>query len=97
MDAVAFHGFMQTLRAADFESRRVETLQSLLARYVLTAIQFGLVLDTFQFDNSKLEAAKVAAPRVVNPQHALGYAAKFDNSFVGRDYTALIAQQSPRP
>lgn len=97
MDAATFQGLTQALRSSDFEMRRVQTAQSILANHYVTAIQFGLILDAFQSDFAKLNVAQMAASHVVNPQHTLGYGSKFNNSLVGGQYTELMAQQVARP
>jgi hypothetical protein len=54
-----------------------------------------MLLDLFQNEISRLEVAKVAAAHVVNPQHALGFSSKWQNSISAGEYTDLISEQQP--
>jgi hypothetical protein len=93
MDAVTFQGFMSSLQANRSELGRQQVAQTMLQGNTLTAIQYGLVLDLFQSELSKMQVAQVGAARLVNPQHALGYADKFRSNMNRTGYTQLISQQ----
>ena len=93
MDAVAFRGFLEALRANHNELGRQELCQTTLAGNYLTAAQLGLVLDLFKNELTRLEVGKLAAARTVDPSHALGHAAKFRNSLLGTEYTEAMAAQ----
>ena len=93
MDRETFAGFMASLRSNANEFTKLDIVKSTLGANTLTALQLGQVLDQFRNEFTKLDAAKVAAPRLTNPQHALGHAAKFRNSFSASDYSAIIAAQ----
>ena len=93
MDAATFQGFMRSLQATTSEMMRGQTVQTMFANGYLTAVQFGLVLDLFQSEMYKLQVATNGAPRVVNPQHAIGYADKFSSNMYRTSYTQLMAQQ----
>jgi hypothetical protein len=93
MDAITFQGLITAMRANRGDLIRRDTATSILAHNYLTAIQLGLILDLFSSDLLKLDVAKVAAPRVVNPSHALGLVVKFRSSLLQRDYTTLISAQ----
>jgi hypothetical protein len=93
MDAETFSGFLQALKGTANEITREEQANDMLASNYLTALQLSKVLDLFQNEITRLDVAKVAAPKVVNPKHALGYASKFQNSIRGSEYTKLMAAQ----
>jgi hypothetical protein len=92
MDASTWRGFHQSLKSENNEIVRQEKAEKMLTRVYLTAAQFGLVLDLFRNEITRLEVAKVAAPHVVNPQHALGFSSKWRNSISGSEYTDIITQ-----
>ncbi|MFP2956788.1 DUF4476 domain-containing protein [Myxococcus sp. 1LA] len=93
MDAETFLGFMQSLKSTRNELTREDMVEKVMNRAYLTAKQFGLVLDLFQNEITRLDVAKTAAPRVVNPQHALGFSSKWRNSISAEEYVELITQQ----
>ena len=92
MDASTWRGFYQSLKSENNEIVREEKAEKMLKRVYLTAAQFGMVLDLFQNEITRLDVAKVAAPRVVDPQHALGFSSKWNNSISGSEYTDLITE-----
>ena len=93
MDAITFQGFMRSLQSNTSEMMRGQTVQTMFNTNSVTAVQFGLVLDLFQSEMYKLQVAQQGAPRVVNPQHAIGYADKFSSNMFRTQYTQLMAQQ----
>ena len=93
MDAETFRGFLEALRADANEISRKEMCETTFENHFLTAAQLGLVLDLFQNEILRLDVAKAAAPKVVNPSHALGHAKKWRNSISGKEYTQLMAAQ----
>ncbi|QDE71148.1 DUF4476 domain-containing protein [Myxococcus xanthus] len=93
MDAETFHGFMQSLKSTHNELTREEMVEKVMKRAFLTAKQFGLVLDLFKNEITRLDVAKTAAPRVVNPQHALGFSSKWRNSISADEYVEIITEQ----
>lgn len=97
MDAATYQGFMQSLRANANEFGKESICTTLFANNMLTAAQLGAVLDQFQNELTRMEVAKKAAPVLVNPQHALGFAAKWRNSLIGQEYTQLMASQRVAP
>ena len=68
-------------------------MKSTVASQYLTAMQLERLLRAFNSDLSKLDAAKAAAPRLVNPSHALGLAQLFNSSLSQQDFTRTIAAQ----
>ena len=60
---------------------------------MLNATQPGVLIAASAFQNEylKLDAAKAVVPRLVNPQHALGHAARFRNTFLAADFTKLLS------
>jgi hypothetical protein len=95
MDAETWRGFYQALKSQNNEITREEMTEKMLKRNYLTAAQLGMLLDLFNNGITRLDVAKVAAPRVVNPQHALGFSSKFPNSISAGEYTDLISEQQP--
>jgi hypothetical protein len=95
MDAETYRGFMTALKSQANEISRQEMTEKMLKRQYLTAAQYGEVLDLFKNEISRLEVATFAARRVVNPQHALGFASKWRNSISSEEYTEMIAEQQP--
>jgi hypothetical protein len=93
MDAETFRGFMTALKSQANEISRQEMAEKMLKRQYLTAAQYGQVLDLFVNEISRLEVATFAAPHVVNPQHALGFASKWRNSISSEEYTEMISGQ----
>ncbi|RKG71750.1 DUF4476 domain-containing protein [Corallococcus sp. CA054B] len=92
MDASTWSGFYQSLKSENNEIVRQEKADKMLKRVYLTAAQFGMVLDLFKNEIVRLDVARVAAPHVVNPQHALGFSSKWHNSISGSEYTDIITQ-----
>lgn len=93
MDAVTFQGFMTSLRANRNEITRAEVAETMVANGLLTALQLGQVLDLFSNEITRLDVAKNAAPKVVNPTHALGFSAKWSNGILGQEFTQVYASQ----
>ncbi len=93
MDAETFRGIMKSLKAVSNELTREDMAEKMFKRNYLTAKQFGLVLDLFENELTRLDVAKNAAPHVVNPQHALGFSSKWDNSLNGEDYVEIMSAQ----
>ena len=93
MDAETFRGFISSLKATANELVREEMAEKMIRKNYLTALQFGRLLDLFTNELTRLDVAKVATPHVVNPQHALGFASKWNNSLTGAEYTELISDQ----
>jgi hypothetical protein len=97
MDGATFQGFMRSMQTTTSEMMRGQTAQAMFASNYATAVQFGLVLDLFQSEMSRMGVAQYGAPRVVNPQHAIGYADKFSSNMYRTSYTQLMAQQQGQP
>ncbi|WP_434300771.1 DUF4476 domain-containing protein [Corallococcus exiguus] len=92
MDASTWRGFYQSLKSENNEIVRQEKADKMLKRVYLTAAQFGMVLDLFNNEIVRLDVARIAAPHVVDPQHALGFSSKWRNSISGSEYTDIITQ-----
>ncbi len=95
MDAETWRGFYQSLKSQPNEITREEMTEKMLKRNYLTAAQLGLLLDLFMNEITRLDVAKFAASHVVNPQHALGFSSKWQNSISAGEYTELISEQQP--
>ncbi len=94
MDAATYQGVMQQLRSNPNENVRAQLARSVFERNAATALQFGLMLDMFQNEMLRLSVAQAAAPRIVNPQHALGYSAKWQNPAFQAQYSQLMMGQT---
>jgi len=95
MDADTWRGFYQSLKSQPNEITREEMTEKMLKKNYLTAAQLGLVLDLFNNEITRLDVAKFSASHVVNPQHALGFSSKWNNSISAGEYTELISEQQP--
>lgn len=95
MDADVWNGFYQSLKSQPNEITREEMTEKMLKKNYLTAKQMGLLLDLFPNEITRLDVAKFSASHVVNPQHALGFSSKWDNSISAGEYTELISEQQP--
>lgn len=93
MDATTFSGLIATLAKNSNEQLRKEICEATFRAHALTALQLGLILDQFRNDQLRLEVARAAAPRVTNPSHALGFATKWRNSVLAKEYATLLSQQ----
>jgi hypothetical protein len=91
MDGPTFSGFMRSLSGNTSEVMRSQTVGTLFSNNYATAIQFGMILDVFNSEMFKMQAAQQGVSRVVNPQHAIGYADKF------RERPAAAAAGGPQP
>ncbi len=94
MDGATFQGVMQSLRSNQNEMLRAQLARSVFERNGATAIQFGLMLDLFPNEMMRLSVAQTAASHIVNPQHALGYASKWQNPMLQSQYTQVMLGQS---
>ena len=95
MDGVAFDGALKTLRSQRNTITREEMAKKMLGRNVLTAAQLGLVIDAFADHGiTQLDVAKLLAPNVVNPQHALVHSTKFTNSISAEEYVETMSAQT---
>ena len=92
MDAVSFRGLVSSLSANSNEYSKLDLLRNAVSNQHLTAAQLGPVLDQFQNEYLKLDAAKAAVPRLVDPSHALGLSGKFRNSYLAADFSKLLAR-----
>jgi hypothetical protein len=95
MDGETWRGFYQSLKSQHNEISRQEQAEKMLKRNYMTAAQYGLLLDLFVNEISKLELAKNTASHVVNPQHALGFSSKWKNGISAEEYTEMISEQQP--
>ena len=95
MDADTWSGFYQSLKSQPNEITREEMTEKMLKKNYLTAKQLGLLLDLFNNEITRLDVAKFAASHVVNPQHALGFSSKWNNSISAGEYTEIISEQQP--
>jgi hypothetical protein len=93
MDGLTYQNVLMSLRSYQNELTRQEVCMTVFQNNALTALQLAAIMDLFGNELTRLEVAKAAAPRVVNPQHALGLAAKFRNSLLGRDFSLVYASQ----
>lgn len=92
MDAATYRGFLASVKQNPNELTRLDTVRAVVANQGLTAKQLGPILDAFQNELLRLDAAKAAAPHLIDPAHALGHATKWRNSLLAADYSALMTQ-----
>ena len=91
MDAVSFRGLVSSLSSTQNELTRLDLVRNALSAQRITAMQLGPLLDAFQNELLRLDAAKAAAPRLVDPQHALVHSGKWRNSLLAADFSKLLA------
>jgi hypothetical protein len=96
MDGTTYQGFLTSLRTNSNELVRADLVGTIVRNSGLTALQLAAVLDLFNNELTRLEVAKTCAPRVVNPQHALGFASKFNNTFTAQEYVQVMSAQMGR-
>jgi len=92
MDAQAFQGFLASLKSNPNELTKVDIVRQVTRSSYLTAKQLGPVLDNFRNELLRLDAARAAAPHVVDRSHALGHASKWRNSLLASDYTTVMTR-----
>ena len=93
MDAMAWAGFYNSIRSTPNELTKQANVQSALQNQALTAAQLGLLMDLFNNELTRLDVAKFAATRVVNPMHAIGLSTKFRNRILAQDYVTVMGRQ----
>ena len=93
MDAMAWSGVYQSVRSTTNELIRQDMVQQSLSNQALTAAQLGLLMDLFNNEITRLDVAKFAATRVVNPMHAIGLSTKFNNSILAQDFVTVMGRQ----
>lgn len=92
MDAVSFRGLVSSLSATPNEFSKLDLVKNAVSNQRITAQQLGPMLDAFQNELIRLDAAKVAAPRLVDPQHALVHSGKWRNSLLAADFSKLLSR-----
>lgn len=92
MDAVSFRGLVSSLSSTQNEFTKLDLVRNAVSAQRITALQLGPMLDAFQNELIRLDAAKVAAPRLVDPQHALIHCGKWRNSLLAADFSKLLAR-----
>lgn len=92
MDADAWKGFVASVQANPNELSKLDIVRQVMNANYVTAKQLGPVLDSFRNELLRLDAAKAAAPRVVDRSHALGHASKWRNSLLASDYTQVMTR-----
>jgi len=93
MDAPTYAGLVTALQSNANELNRRDIFVAVMKAHGITAMQLGRVLDFFPNEQVRLDVARFAAPRLMNPSHALIFASKFHNGILSRDYTTLMASQ----
>lgn len=93
MDAETLRGLLEALGSNGNEINRFDIAKTTLQTEYLTAKQLGLVLDLFDNEIYRFDVAKLAAPHVVNPKHAMSLSTKFNNSIYATDFTKLMVSQ----
>ncbi len=93
MDAPTWSAMWTALKGQNSDIYRADMLKNLIVNQALTSAQLGLVLDLFNSEIYKLDAAKACAPFVTNPQHAVAHSGKFRSSIYQRDFVSLMSNQ----
>jgi hypothetical protein len=78
----AFHKLLAQLEDASFADDQLEILQTAAAHNTFTAHQARRILEKFSFEEDRLNAAKILAPRIVDREnlHELYDAFEFSSS-----------------
>ena len=69
MSNADFQQLINTVHRSSFESTRLSIVQQALPYNYVTTAQVCQLLDEFWFDNTRLEVAKLAYPKTVDPNH----------------------------
>lgn len=69
MDNFAFQQLLQTMQAASFENTRLNIFRQALSMNYFTSSQVRLLMDVFTFESYKIEVAKLAYNRTVDPSN----------------------------
>lgn len=93
MDAETFSGLLTALRSNHNEIEREEMATSTFSANYLTSKQLAAVLDLFRNEITRLDVAKAGVGKLVNPKHALGLGAKFQNSIHAGEFTEAVNAQ----
>jgi hypothetical protein len=82
MGGAAFDALLRSLDAQRFDDARLAIARDVLSRHALTSTQLRRVLLEFSFDGSRLEAAKLGYPSLVDPQnvHVITDAFRFSST-----------------
>lgn len=81
---------LNAMRAQRVEDRRVSALRDTLGQKMMTARQLGMVLDQLRSDQTKLDAARLCVPHLVDPRNAAALTARFLSPMVQRDFKNLL-------
>ncbi len=65
-----FAALLRQLEDADFTSERKAVLASAAGGYYFTCEQLGRILDVMEFSSERMDAIKIVAPRLVDPQNS---------------------------
>jgi hypothetical protein len=90
MTRAELEALLNGLRAIRNEPQRGAAVREQLGNRMLTARQLGMLLDLFRGDEGRLEAARAAVPRLVDPPNAYGLTSRFLSANAQRDYRALL-------
>lgn len=88
-----------TLRHESFDTARLSMLGATgrKAKGRISSAQVGELLDLFSFDNQRLDAAKIAAPWVHDPENLFVLYSKFNFNQHKEQLTLIIAGRNPPP
>jgi hypothetical protein len=82
-----------TLNATKFESKKLDTLKSLVYNYYFTTAQVGVLMNMFSFESNKLEVAKYIYPYVVDKQNFGSLAKEFNFDARKEDFRKFMADK----
>lgn len=97
MDAATYRGLLESARATANEITKSEMIITSLGSQYVTARQFVAFLDLFRNELTKMDVARAAAPKVVDPSRALSYGPRIVNSITRQEFVELIGQQQVQP
>ena len=77
MNDAEFNRFLFSLHEENFDSSRLEMMEMQLNYQFFTSFQIAQIIDEFTFESNKLDFAKMAFGRTVDPQNYYAVSEKF--------------------
>jgi hypothetical protein len=93
MDGESFAGLMQSLRSTRSEVSKRRMIVAASRSQGLTARQLVQMLELFRSEVTQLQVVRAVAPRIIDPQRALGYASRMRSSVSRERMTRLLSAQ----
>jgi len=95
LDDDTFAGLLATVRATASDLSRRNLVIAALAGRTVTGDQLVALVETFRSELNLLDVVRAVAPRVVEPQRALGFAARMRSSINRERYVKLLSTGRP--